>query len=219
MTPEKLHVVLTMRGIRDSKQRLESALSAAERAELNHRLLMRTLGVVSRWLGDPQACLFVSACGEALSIAAHAGARVLDRPARGHNDAAAAGMSDAAARGARGVMFLPCDLPLLSASALDAFSALFDLRNLVLAPDRHGTGTNALIVDAAAGIEFKFGDGSRALYEAWARGAGLAVSFCTRAELGFDLDTPADLHEWRDKHHGTISEPAHAGPQQRGGWK
>jgi hypothetical protein len=26
----------------------------------------------------------------------------------------------------------------------------------------HGTGTNALIVDAAAGIEFKFGDGSRA---------------------------------------------------------
>jgi len=46
--------------------------------------------------------------------------------------------------------------------ALDAFSALFDSRNLVLAPDRHGTGANAMIVDAAVGIEFKFGDGGRA---------------------------------------------------------
>ena len=208
MTPEALHVVLTMRGIRDSKQRLESALSPAERAELNHGLLVRTLGVVSRWLDDPQRCLFVSACGEALTLAGKAGMRVLDRPARGHNDAAAGGVSDALARGAHGVMFLPCDLPLLSDGALDAFAKLFDGHNFVIAPDRHGTGTNALIVDAASGIEFKFGDGSRALYEAWARDAGRAVSICTRVELGFDLDTPEDLQEWRRTYHGTISEPA-----------
>lgn len=45
--PASLYVVLTMRGIALSKPRLESALSALERAELNRWLLARTLKTVS----------------------------------------------------------------------------------------------------------------------------------------------------------------------------
>jgi 2-phospho-L-lactate guanylyltransferase len=144
-------------------------------------------------------CIFVTACAEALAIARAAGTCAIDEPggALGHNHAAAVGVAHAASASAREIMMLPCDLPLLSAPALDAFAALRHARTLVLAPDRHGTGTNALIVDAAAGIEFKFGDGSLRLYDAWARDRGHSVAICTRHELGFDLDTPEDLKAWR----------------------
>jgi 2-phospho-L-lactate guanylyltransferase len=197
--PPELYIVLTMRGIGSSKRRLESAVDAATRAELNRWLLGRTLGIVEQWLGGMDRCIFVSACAEALGVARRAGAWVVDEPggALGHNHAAAVGVERAAALGASDVMMLPCDLPLLNAAALDAFAALRDERTLVLAPDRHGPGTNAVIVDAAAGLEFKFGDGSLARYDAWARETGRCVALCTRYELGFDLDTPADLREWQ----------------------
>jgi 2-phospho-L-lactate guanylyltransferase len=105
-------------------------------------------------------------------------------------------------------MMMPCDLPLLGGPALDAFAALRHSRTLVLAADRHGTGTNALIVDAMAGLEFKFGDGSLGLYDAWARSARHAVAICTRWELAFDLDTPADLKLWRASTNDTNGAPA-----------
>lgn len=191
-----LHVVLTMRGIHSSKRRLESAVDPARRAELNRWLLARTLGVVEQWLGGMNRCIFVTACAEALATAKAAGTFAIDEPggALGHNHAAGVGLAHASSAGARDVMMLPCDLPLLSASALDAFAGLRDEQTLVLAPDRHGTGTNALIVDAAAGLEFKFGDGSLGLYDGWARSTRRAVAICTRWELAFDLDTPADLN-------------------------
>jgi 2-phospho-L-lactate guanylyltransferase len=191
-----LYVVLTMRGIHSSKRRLESAVDASARAELNRWLLARTLHVVKEWLDGMGRCLFVTACAEALAIARAAGACAIDEPggALGHNHAAAVGMAHAASMGGREVMMLPCDLPLLSGGALDAFAALRDERTLVLAADRHGTGTNALIVDAGAGLEFKFGEGSLGLYDAWARSTRHGVAISTRWELAFDLDTPADLN-------------------------
>jgi 2-phospho-L-lactate guanylyltransferase len=188
-----------MRGIHSSKRRLETALDDHARAELNRWLLARTLRVVGEWLGGLQQCVFVTACAEALSSARAAGTCAIEEPggALGHNHAAAVGFAHAASGRGRKIMMLPCDLPLLTAPALDRFAALDNERTLVLAADRHGTGTNALIVDAAADIEFKFGDGSLGLYDQWARSRERAVAICTGWELAFDLDTPADLAVWR----------------------
>ena len=214
-TRSALYVVLAMRGIHSSKRRLESAVDAASRAELNRWLLARTLRIVGQWLGGMDNCIFVTACAEALAVAKAAGTRAIDEPggALGHNHAAAVGVARAASVGAREVMMLPCDLPLVSGAALDAFAALRGERTLVLAPDRHGTGTNALIVDATAGIEFKFGDGSLRLYDAWARERAHSVAICTRYELGFDLDTPADLEAWRRHRETDKPQLALAHPQ------
>ena len=197
--PERLYVVLTMRGVRLSKRRLEVAVSAAERERLNRWLLARTLETVGSWLDGLERCVFVSVCDEALACARRAGALTLEEPggARGHNHAAGVGVAHAARLGAEKAMLLPCDLPYLSADALDDFAARASLYGLVLAPDRHGTGTNAVIVDARSDIEFKFGDDSLARYRDWAQASGLRVSVCARRELGFDLDTPEDLAAWR----------------------
>lgn len=217
--PASLHVVLTMRGIALSKRRLEGALAAPARAQLNRWLLSRTLATVGEWLGDMQRCVIVSVCGEALALARAAGAHGLDEPggARGHNHAAAVGLAQAAARGASKAMMLPCDLPLLSACALDDFGARAETADLVLAPDRHGTGTNAVVVDVKAGIEFKFGEDSLARYKAWAQSHSRTVSICTRPELGFDLDTPEDLAAWHARHDSRKSHSAEVEAHPRGG--
>ena len=110
-----LYVVLTSRGIELSKARLADALTPAERAELNRWLLGRTLSVIAQWLGSMDRCLVVTACAEVFGTAQHAGARVLERPARGHNDAAQAGAAQVALFGARKIVFLPADLPDLRA--------------------------------------------------------------------------------------------------------
>lgn len=214
-----LHVVLTMRGIALSKRRLEGALDVSERARLNRWLLERTLATLRGWLPDMQQCVMVSVCREALALARAAGARTLDEPggALGHNHAAAVGLANVRACGARKVMLLPCDLPLLNADALDDFAQRSGKTDLVLAPDRHGSGTNAVIVDAGSDIEFKFGDDSRARYAAWAHAHGLTISICTRTELGFDLDTPEDFALWHEHYERNAWHRAELEAHPRGG--
>jgi 2-phospho-L-lactate/phosphoenolpyruvate guanylyltransferase len=193
-----VHVVLTMRGIASSKSRLARALCDAERSDLNRWLLDRTLRVVDQWLGGLERCIFVSACATALRTAAEAGAIALSEPggAGGHNHAAAAGAAHAVSVGAVKVMLLPCDLPDLAASALHDFEAQSARAELVLAPDKDGTGTNALIVEAAPDLRFFFGDDSRARYCAWGASRGWRIAVHETPALAFDLDTPADYDTW-----------------------
>src|SRR5687767_1151165 len=181
-----------MRGIRESKQRLAKAVSPADREALNRWLLDRTLGVVRDWLGDMGRCVFVSACDDALEIAREAGARPLGETggAGGHNHAAAEGSSHAIALGARTIAMLPCDLPELTREALDDFAAQAVRADFVIAPDEEGTGTNALVLPAAAGLQFFFGPGSLARYVAWGMSRGFRTAVFKHPALAFDIDDP-----------------------------
>src|SRR5690348_9568036 len=130
-----LYVVLTARGIALSKERLANALTLDQRAALNRWLLDRTLRIVAEFLGRMDRCLVVTACPEVLGTAARAGTRVLERSARGHNDAAKAGSREVIALGARRIAFIPADLPDLTAAALEEFVARGLAADFVLAPD------------------------------------------------------------------------------------
>jgi 2-phospho-L-lactate guanylyltransferase len=193
---ENLFVVLTSRGIALSKERLATALSPAERSALNRWLVGRTLGVIAQWLGRMNRCLVVTACSEVLAAAERSGARVLERPASGHNDAATAGAARVAALGARRIIFLPADLPHLTAQALDAFVARAVSADYVLAPDKEGPGTNAVIAHAVPDLQFFFGPGSLARYVEWATERGWRVAVHSAPELAFDLDSPEDYALW-----------------------
>ena len=87
---------------------------------------------------------------------------------------------------------------------------------VALVPDRHGGGTNALLVSPPGIIPFAFGHGSRARHEAAARAAGAAYVELD-GELGLDVDTPEDLllaevalsplEHVTAAHHGSPLEP------------
>jgi 2-phospho-L-lactate guanylyltransferase len=181
------------------KSRLTAVLDDTARCELNRWLLLRTLRVVGAWLGDAQGCVVVSPCASTLALARHTGAATLaEQPLTpGLNAALAQGAAHAAAQGAQRLLILPCDLPCLDIAALRAMAEQPESSMAVaVAPDRHGTGTNALLVPAAA-REFAFGVGSLARHLAMARACGLLVRTCDHPALAFDLDTAQDFTEWR----------------------
>ena len=64
---------------------------------------------------------------------------------------------------------------------------------MVIVPDRHGAGTNALLLSPPDAIEPSFGPGSFARHAARAREAGVAARVAALPSLGLDVDTPDDL--------------------------
>ncbi len=101
--------------------------------------------------------------------------------------------------GARRVLVLPADLPLVVPEDLQALLALAsDPPSVVLAPDRRQDGTNALLVSPAGLIEYEFGPQSYDRHRAAALAAGARVAVCDRPGLALDLDLPEDLGVYRE---------------------
>lgn len=199
-----LLVIVPHRGVNDGKSRLSTVLNDSARAKLNRWLLARTLCVVSAWLGNAQRCVMVSPCEVTLALARKAGAVALQEHSgayagtRGLNGALSQAAAHAAALGAQRLLILPCDLPRLDIEALDAMENLPVFgKGVVIAPDRHFEGTNALLVDASV-RKFAFGKDSYARHLAQGEARGVRTFPCVNAALAFDLDTAEDFAEWRN---------------------
>jgi 2-phospho-L-lactate guanylyltransferase len=94
------------------------------------------------------------------------------------------------------VLVLPCDLPQLTAGSLQALSDDAAGADLVIAPDKSGSGTNALVVRSDLRFEFHFGERSYASHLAQAAAIGARAVVHRSAALGFDVDTPDDFARW-----------------------
>lgn len=142
--------VVPVRSLRDGKTRLAAALPQAAREALTRRMLR---GVVEAALASDavDAVLVVSPDPAALALAAELGQGVVplaqDPAVPGLNPALDHGRSWARARAAAALLVLFGDLPLLGAD--DVRAIVGRDASVVLAPDRHGTGTNALLLRAA----------------------------------------------------------------------
>lgn len=69
----------------------------------------------------------------------------------------------------------------------------FGAGTAAVVPDRHGSGTNGLLLAPPDAIEPAFGPGSRERHLARAGEAGVAGRIAEIPSLGLDLDTPDDL--------------------------
>jgi 2-phospho-L-lactate/phosphoenolpyruvate guanylyltransferase len=130
----------------------------------------------------------------AAELAAAAGAELLsDFEDASHSAAALAGIVAAEAAGAECVALLPGDCPLLDPRELDKMLTGVPDPYVAVIPDRHGTGTNALVLAPPSAIEPAFGEGSRERHVAAAKAAGIPYGVEELPSLGLDLDTPADI--------------------------
>ena len=128
---------------------------------------------------------------KAAAAARASGAEVVDDPSEtGHSYAALLGIR--AAGPPRRVLLVPGDCPHIDPAEVDG---LLDAAGpgVTIVPDRHGTGTNALVLDPPDVMEPSFGPGSCARHAALARAAGAAVRILPVPSLAFDVDTPEDL--------------------------
>lgn len=175
-----------------AKSRLGGALDAEERRDLVTRLLHRTIAALLAAHGLAETVV-VSPDRAALDEAARAGARTLRQRSHGLNAGIREARDDAVAGGATALLVVPIDLPLVSPDAIDALLAAAPAPpSVVLVADRHGRGTNALLLWPPDAIEPAFGGDSRDAHAARAKAAG-ARFVELESDLGVDLDTPDDL--------------------------
>jgi 2-phospho-L-lactate guanylyltransferase len=198
--------LVPLRGLEDAKTRLGAELDPEERLELVVAMATRTLAATRDARGIAGTVL-VTADPAAADLATRFGARTLVQRLPGLNAALREARALAVNLGATAILVLPIDLPAISPGVLENVLAdAADLgatdaastggvrdRPLVLAvPDRHGGGTNALLVSPPAAIEPAFGEGSFAAHRAAAAGAGAAFRR-HEGPLTLDVDTGADL--------------------------
>jgi 2-phospho-L-lactate/phosphoenolpyruvate guanylyltransferase len=191
--------ILPVKRFGHAKQRLLEVLDRPQRAALVKAMLADVLtGITAS--DRVERGIVVTAEGRAERIAlAHARRaptpiEVLQEPTdRGHPEAATLGIIRAKALGAECVALLPGDCPLLDAGELDAALERMHPGKVAVVPDRHGTGTNALLMSPPDAIGPAFGPGSRARHVDRAERAGHAVAVEPLDSLSLDVDTPQDL--------------------------
>jgi 2-phospho-L-lactate guanylyltransferase len=189
--------LVPLRGLEDAKTRLGAELDPEERLELVIAMASRTLAATRDAAGIAGTVL-VTADPAAAELAAAFGARTIVQRLPGLNAALREARAVATELGATAVRVLPIDLPAVSPAALgellaDGLDALEAGRPLVVVvPDRHARGTNALLVSPPMAIEPAFGEGSLAAHTAAAVAAG-AVVRQHGGPLTIDVDTAADL--------------------------
>jgi 2-phospho-L-lactate guanylyltransferase len=169
-------------------------LTEEERATLNRNLLERTLRTLVP-LKELDQILVVSRDPNALTIARNHGAKTVQEDGQPHlNTALTRATVVAQVHATQGVLILPADLPLLTE---DDVLTLIDRAAkppvVVIAPDRHGKGTNSLLMVPAGLIEYDFGENSFQRHCERAKQAGATLEIVELPSLGLDLDLPEDL--------------------------
>ena len=189
--------VLPVKRFADAKQRLSTGLAPGTRRALAEAMLTDVLVALRRTEGlDEVVVVTAEPVAEALALGY--GARVVsDTREAGQSPAAQLGLD--AVEGADVVLLVPGDCPALDPAQLTALlESVEPAPSVVLVPDRHGTGTNGLVLHPPTAIEPSFGPGSRERHTALAEEAGASLRVEEMPSLVLDVDTPDDLAAIRE---------------------
>ncbi|HEX6289653.1 MAG TPA: 2-phospho-L-lactate guanylyltransferase [Herpetosiphonaceae bacterium] len=190
--------IVPLRSLHDGKRRLSGELSSAERAALVQRLFLRAQRAIMAAAGVEQLCV-VSPDPALLEWVAGEGALPLLQPDHGLN----AGLEYARQtllerRAWSSLLVVLPDLPLIDTADVGALLRLGERGTVVVASDRHGAGTNALLLQPPDSLPFSFGAHSLQRHTAAARSRGLVVREYAAPSMALDLDTADDLRMFEE---------------------
>jgi 2-phospho-L-lactate guanylyltransferase len=200
--------IVPVKPLRVGKSRLSGVLSQDERADLNRRLLDHTLETLTA-IPEIEQVLVISRDPAALALAREHGARtVQENGAPKLNVALTRATVVVKNYITRGVLVIPADLPLITPE--DVYAMLeraADPPVVVVAPDRHREGTNALLICPVGLIDYEFGPNSFQRHCACAAAAGARLEVVDLPSLALDMDLPEDLDQVSQELEGIIPEP------------
>jgi len=180
-----------------AKQRLSSVLSAEERSHFTRCLLTTLLATVHAGELNLHPILLTSD-PDLAAIAVPYGCTTLpDPPDADLNTVLENGRAYAIEQGAESLLILPTDIPYLTPTALRTFVAHAQGTDpcVLIAPDREGMGTNALLLRPAHAIPFRFGSGSAARHRVEAQKSGIPVLEYRDPAFAQDIDIPDHYRE------------------------
>jgi 2-phospho-L-lactate/phosphoenolpyruvate guanylyltransferase len=187
--------VVPIKTLTAAKQRLAGTLASGARQSLMQAMFSDVLASLRRARRvDDIAIVTADAMAEAL---AH-GDRIAvlrDDLEEGQSAAAMIGIRYAVAAGYDRIILVPGDTPLLDSAELDGLLDRCHTDGLAagIVADRHGTGTNALILTPPDAMSPSFGPGSLERHVSAATEAGIAHRVERAPSLEHDVDTPEDL--------------------------
>jgi 2-phospho-L-lactate guanylyltransferase len=188
--------IIPVKPLGAGKSRLAAVLGVEQRAALNKHLfgcvLNATLGVFK-----PDRVAIVTADPLLLPLMRGQGLHGLEDKGAGLNAALGLACRHATARGARGIVILPSDLPHVTADDVAALLAtLGPSPRCAIAPDEQEEGTNALALTPPEPDFFRFGPQSFQAHIAAAKTRGMPVRILRRSNLAHDLDTPDEYRRF-----------------------
>ncbi|MBN1266650.1 MAG: 2-phospho-L-lactate guanylyltransferase [Anaerolineales bacterium] len=186
--------IVPIKPLEQSKSRLSDILSRKNMAELSKDLLIKTLQVLDG-SASIEKTLVVSRDTAVLALARTLGAKtVTERGNPELNAALERATAVAIGYGVSAVLILPADLPLLGEDDIESMVALLKKNpEVVIAPDRHEKGTNALLVSPPGILPYSFGENSFQRHLELAEQAGVLVHVYRNEDIGLDIDVPEDL--------------------------
>lgn len=201
-----LWAIVPVKPLRRGKSRLAGVLGLEARTALNHYLLSNTLEILSA-IPEIEYSLVVSRDPEALTIAREYGARTVQEQGSPQlNVALTRATLVALSHSVQGVLIVPADLPLLTADDIhEVINRAIDPPVVVITPDRHQHGTNALLISPPGLIRYEYGPDSFQRHCQQAKLAGARLEICERDSVALDIDFPEDLelagYELMDANH------------------
>ncbi len=189
-----LWAIVPVKPLRRGKSRLSGVLSLEARTALNHYLLSNTLEILAS-VPEIEYSLVVSRDPEALTIAREYGARTVQEQGSPQlNTALTRATMVALSHSVQGVLIVPADLPLLTIDDIHAVVIRgINPPVVVITPDRHRQGTNALLIAPPGLIHYEYGPGSYQKHCSQAEKIGARLEVCERGSVALDIDFPEDL--------------------------
>jgi len=206
--------VLPVKRYHAAKQRLAPLLPGGTREALVEAMfsdVLRSLRHAERV--DATAVVTVDPLAQA-RVRAERVVLLEDPRQAGQSSAAAVGVAYALEEAYDRVLLVPGDTPLLDPTEVDALldRAAAERLDALFVPDRHGTGTNAVVLSPPDALAPSFGPDSLERHARGAEAAGLAYRVDEVESLLYDVDTPEDLTELR----GVLDSRRRLAPMTRG---
>lgn len=186
--------IVPVKSFDSAKQRLAGALAVGARRSLAQAMFVDVLAALRR-VRSVDEIVVVTAEPAAESAARRDATILRDGAQAGQSAAAQVGIRHALAAGRERVLLVPGDTPLIDPVEVDELleRTADDGVAVAIVTDRHGTGTNALVLTPPDSIGPSFGPGSLKRHVAAAAAAGVSHRVEHVPTLAHDVDTPDDL--------------------------
>jgi 2-phospho-L-lactate guanylyltransferase len=204
--------ILPVKRFARAKRRLGGSVAEELRLDLARAMVADVLLALAQ-TASIERTIVVTREHAVAAAAREEGALVVEDAAEdGQSAAVALGIERALTEGIERVLCIPGDCPALDPAELETLlyprsglgrgngRAGSDGRGeVVIVPDRHGSGTNGLLLSPPSAIAPSFGPGSCERHRALALAAGVAFRLERPSSLLLDIDTGADLEALRGR--------------------